>query len=109
MSREEFLEPLYKIINKDYIKKIRIIDPRVHGYNFYVKVSDSDAEKILKAYPNSKIEYNICKKIKSISSPIMWGTHFMIYNVSGFKRTRMIKAHDRKYKKEKEEAKKVVF
>lgn len=109
MKREKSLEPLYGILKNDYIEKLRVIDPRVHNYSFYVKLRNSDVEKILKAYPNSKIEYNYLKKIKTISAFIKQGVHFKIFNITGLRRIIMIKNHDRKYKKEKEEARKTVF
>ena len=109
MEKEKFLEPLYEILNKDCVEKLRVLDPRVHHYSLYVEVTDADAEKIVKAYENVKVQYSLFKKIKTISKIGIEG--FTIYNVTGKKRDNLIKKHDEEHKKalEKVEREGILF
>jgi len=97
MEKDKYLEPLHEILNKDCIEKLRIVDPRVHNYSLYTKVTNDEVNKIKNAYNDVKIQYTLLKKIKTISTVGKEG--FTIYNVIGKKRERLIKKHDKEHEK----------
>ena len=83
MDINDSLDSIKKFLNKDYIEKLRILDPRVKHYELYVKLTSSDVKKILQICPNAKVNYNMLGRIRNISTDGI--KSFTIYNVTGKK------------------------
>ena len=93
MEIEELLKNLKNTLNEDCIIKRRIVDPRLQHFDLYVEIDDASVNRILKIYPDAKIEYDLeNNQVKKIST-IGWFC-FDIYNVSGKERDELVLKHD---------------
>ena len=97
---KEFLKELLGV---EFVVKLRVVDPRLRPFDCYGKITKEMKEKLKELYSSYK------ETDKGISfSP---GSHVFIniYNVKGLKSKISIRKDEKKYKKELDDSKGVMF